>query len=39
MMFDINYVANLDSAIVPYLKRKIGTELERVEGSNELQNY
>lgn len=39
MMFDINYVANLDSAIVPYLKRKIGTELERVEGSDEFQNY
>ena len=39
MMFDINYVANLDSAIIPYLKRKIGTELERIEGTDEFQNY
>ena len=39
MMFDVNYVANLDSAIIPYLKRKVGTELERVEGTDEFQNY
>lgn len=39
MMFDVNYVANLDNAIIPYLKRKVGTELERVEGTDEFQNY
>ncbi|MFO8023076.1 MAG: DUF2185 domain-containing protein [Perlabentimonas sp.] len=35
MMFDVNYIANIDPAIIPYLKNKTGTELERVDGSNE----
>lgn len=34
MMFDVNYIANCDPAIIPYLKSKRGVELERVEGSN-----
>jgi len=35
MVFEVNTVANYDAAILPYLKSRIGTELERVEGSNE----
>ena len=35
MIFDINTVANYDQAILPYLKSKIGTELERVEGTDD----
>lgn len=30
MMFDLNYIANCDPAIIPYLKQKVGVELERV---------
>ena len=37
MIFDINTVANYDPAIIPYLKSKIGTELERVEGEDDFQ--
>ena len=29
MMFDLNYIANIDPAILPYLKMRTGTELER----------
>ncbi len=29
----VNVVANLDPAILPYLKCKVGSELERVEGT------
>ena len=35
MVFEVNTVANYDAAILPYLKSRIGTELERVEGSND----
>ncbi len=31
----VNLVANYDAAIMPYLKSKIGTEWERVEGAEE----
>ena len=34
MVFEVNTVANYDQAIIPYLKFKIGSELERVEGTN-----
>ena len=37
MIFDVNVVANYDPAIIPYLKSKTGTELERVEGSDEFK--
>ena len=37
MVFEVNTVANYDEAIIPYLKSKIGTELERVEGSDEFR--
>lgn len=37
MIFDVNTVANYDQAIIPYLKSKIGTELERVEGTDDFQ--
>ncbi|MBK8808793.1 MAG: DUF2185 domain-containing protein [Bacteroidales bacterium] len=35
MFFDLNTIANYDPAIIPYLSRKKGTELERIEGSDE----
>lgn len=38
MMFDLNYLANLDPAIIPYLKMRTGTELERVEGTDTFEN-
>ena len=36
-VFDVNTIANYDEAIVPYLKLSYGTELERIEGSDEFQ--
>lgn len=39
MMFDVNYIANLDQAIIPYLKWKKGSEFERIEGTNEFKKY
>ncbi len=35
MIFEVNVVANYDPSIIPYLKSKVGTELERVEGTDE----
>lgn len=35
MIFEINTMANYDTAIIPYLKSRIGAEWERVENSNE----
>ena len=29
MMFEVNYIANIDSDIIPFLKHKIGSEYER----------
>lgn len=34
MFFDLNTIANYDPAIIPYLKMKKGTELERIEGTD-----
>lgn len=34
MMFDLNYIANIDPAIIPYLKSRTGTELERDEDTD-----
>jgi hypothetical protein len=31
MMFDVNYIVNIDPAIVPYLKMPKGTEMERAD--------
>lgn len=39
MMFDVNYIANIDKAIIPYLKHKKGTELEREENSDTFKPY
>lgn len=33
----VNVVANYDQAIIPYLKNKIGTEWERVGGTEEFR--
>ncbi|MBN1252182.1 MAG: DUF2185 domain-containing protein [Bacteroidales bacterium] len=37
MIFDVNTVANYDSAIIPYMKYKIGSELERIPDSDKFQ--
>lgn len=34
MMFDLNYIANIDPHIIPYLTMPIGTELERDEDAD-----
>lgn len=34
MVYNVNVIANYDSAIIPYLKMPFGTELERVEGTD-----
>jgi len=39
MMFDVNYIANLDPAIIPYLTYKTGNDLERVEGTDTFVRY
>jgi hypothetical protein len=38
MMFDLNYIANLDPTIIPYLKMRTGAELERVGESDTFQS-
>jgi hypothetical protein len=37
MMFDLNYIANIDPAIIPYLKMRTGAELDRIEGTDEFE--
>ncbi|MFO7868850.1 MAG: DUF2185 domain-containing protein [Bacteroidales bacterium] len=39
MMFDVNYIANIDPAIIPFLKQKTGSEYERIENSNSFKPY
>lgn len=34
MLYDVNTIANYDPAIIPYLRLPVGTELERVDGSD-----
>lgn len=36
-IYTINAIANYDPAIIPYLKSKIGSELERVEGTDRFE--
>jgi len=38
MMFDVNVIANYDNDIIPYLNMPVGTELERIEDTNEFQS-
>jgi hypothetical protein len=37
MIFDVNTIVNYDAAIIPYLSLSTGSELERVEGSDEFR--
>ncbi len=37
MIFNVNTIANYDRAIIPYLNLPFGTELERIENTNEFQ--
>jgi hypothetical protein len=36
-IYDVNTIANYDKAIIPYLHLPIGTELERVRGTDTFQ--
>jgi hypothetical protein len=36
-IYDVNTIANYDKAIIPYLNLPIGTQLERVRGTNQFQ--
>lgn len=37
MIFDVNTIANYDDAIVPYLNLPIGSEMERLENSEDFK--
>ena len=36
-IYDVNTIANCDKAIIPYLDLPIGTQLERVRGTDKFQ--
>ena len=36
-IYDVNTIANYDKAIIPYLRLPIGTQLERVKGTEQFQ--
>jgi hypothetical protein len=36
-IYDVNTIANYDRAIIPYLNLPIGTQLERVKGTDKFQ--
>lgn len=36
-IYNVNTIANYDRAIIPYLNLPIGTELERIEGTEKFQ--
>jgi len=36
-IYDTNTIANYDKAIIPYLELPIGTELERIKGSDKFK--
>lgn len=37
MIYEVNTIANYDKAIIPYLKLPIGTQLERIRGTDSFQ--
>jgi hypothetical protein len=37
MVFEVNVMANYDPAIIPFLKLPIGTELERITGTDKFK--
>jgi hypothetical protein len=36
-IYDVNTIANYDKAIIPYLNLPIGTQLERIRGTDKFQ--
>jgi hypothetical protein len=36
-IYDVNTIANYDKAIIPYLDLPIGTELEKIKGTEQFQ--
>ncbi len=37
MIYNVNTIANYDKAIIPYLYMPFGSQLERIEGTNEFK--
>ncbi len=37
-VYEMNTIANYDPAIIPYLHLPVGTELERIEGTNKFRH-
>ena len=37
MIYDVNTIANHDKSIIPYLNFPIGTQLERIQGTDSFQ--
>ena len=37
MIYEVNTIANLDKAIIPYLNLPVGTQLERIRGTDSFQ--
>ena len=37
MIYDVNTIANYDQTIIPYLEMPFGTELERIDDTEEFQ--
>ena len=36
-IYDVNTIANYDKAIIPYLDLPVGTQLERIKGTNKFE--
>lgn len=36
-IYDVNTIANYDKAIIPYIHLPVGTQLERIRGTNTFQ--
>ncbi|WP_293306151.1 DUF2185 domain-containing protein [Pedobacter sp. UBA5917] len=39
MIYDVNTIANYDKAIIPYLNLPIGSDLERIDGTDTFERY
>lgn len=39
MIYEVNTIANYDQAIIPYLELPVGTDLERIDGTDVFIEY
>lgn len=37
MIFEVNVIANYDPAIIPFLRKPVGSELERISGTDQFE--